>query len=105
MLFRSRARAVHPKRADGAPRWGAGLRSRRCLLYTSRALRYAREHRIERMEKIVAQMDAHNEALRRQGVQKVMDENEGRLREIADYARRSVTQEYVPGDAFTTRFV
>lgn len=71
----------------------------------ARALRYARAHRIERMEEIVAQMDAHNEALRRQGVQKVMDENEGRLREIADYARRSVTQEYVPGDAFTTRFV
>ena len=61
-----------------------------------RAVRHVREHRIERMEQLIREIEAHNARLEKEAKQKWMEEAGERTKEAFAYLRNRSGQDEIP---------
>ncbi len=60
-----------------------------------RAVRHVREHRIERMEELIREIEAHNERLEEEAKRKWLEEAGDRTKEAFSYLRRKTGREEI----------
>lgn len=81
---------------------GGGAGVLECVLpYDSldeRAVRHVREHRIERMDALIREIEAHNERLEEEAKRKWLQAAGDRTKEAFDYLRHKPGQEEIPGE-------
>ena len=79
---------------------GGGEGALECVLpYDSldeRAVRHVREHRIERMDALIREIEAHNERLEEEAKRKWLEEAGERTKEAFSYLRHKTGREEIP---------
>ena len=61
-----------------------------------RTIRHVREHRMERMQALIAEIEAHNRRLEEEAKRKWLDEAGERTKEAFRYLRKRETEEEIP---------